>query len=133
MEQEKKRYMNTEGTFYQSPEEEIRNHHKALESARDEYKRYEQGWKLMGEPGLLYLGLRLAGSFFDIGPEIDVMNLITLDYIAGVLTSIGGVSKLLSFLTSFDVKNSKKGLEKAVKRIGFRNSEVEKIVAENSQ
>ena len=122
-----------DGCFYNTPEEEIKFYHKALESARNRYKNYERGWKLMGGLGSLYLGLRLIGYYFGVGSEIDVMEPATLDSIAGILISLGLVSKLGSFLTSPDVKNSKKDFKEAVKRFGFKNSKVEKIVTENSQ
>ena len=126
-------YISPEGGFYRSPEEEIKHHHGALESSRNEYKGYEKAWKWIGKPGFLYSGLRLFGLSAGIGPEIDAMDPEILDVIGGTLVYAGSICKFCSFLTSFDVKSAKRDLGKAVKRLGFNNSAIETIVAENSQ
>ncbi len=126
-------YINPEGSFYKNPEEEIKDHHGALESSRDEVKSYEAGWKWMGKPAFLYSGVRLFGLFAGIGPEIDTMDPEILDVIGGTLIYLGSICKFCSFLTTFDVRSAKRDLEKAVKRLGFNNSTVERIVAENNQ
>lgn len=121
-----------DGCFYKNPEEEIKHRHGALEFSQDCSDSYDWVWNWMGKPGFLYSGLRLLGLVVGIGPEIDAMEPALLDGTAGTLVFLGGICKFCSLLSSFDVRSGKRGLEEATKRLGFKNSAVEKIVAENS-
>jgi hypothetical protein len=122
-----------DGRFYKSPEEEIRSHYGAMEFSQDGVDIYETGWKWLGKPGFLYSGLRLLGLVGGIGPEIDAVEPAMLDGLAGIFVFMGSICKFCSSLAYLDVRSSKKDLEEATKRLGFNNSAVEKIVAENSQ